>query len=363
MTSVKPSVRLPVPAAISTGSQSSHRNPFCALTPDLTVNRTTRKLREPRDIEMGESCSKVDQSRTERTADSETSNTSTQARALRINTQAGKKRKPMRSIRRFRESMSGVPSSPRRASNYDVTSQFAKYNLEEAQLHRKMPSGVAGLKNMGNTCFMNSSLQCLSATIPLTDYFLGYDYKSELNEDNALGTGGKLVTEYAELVKLLWLGKNDVIRPASFKSQLEAFAPQFAGYHQHDAQEFLAFLLDGIHEDLNRIKKKAYIEDRDCDGSHDERDAIEAWKNYLRRDKSLIVDIFQGQLRNTMKCLHCGHKNIRFEPFMYLSVPLSSKCRSLQDCLDLYLQEEKLTGDNQWYCSKCKKHRYASHKS
>jgi len=127
--------------------------------------------------------------------------------------------------------------------------------------------------------------------------------------------------------------------------------------------QLLAFLLDGIHEDLNRIKKKPYIEDPDFDGSHDERDAIEAWKNYLRRDKSLIVDIFQGQLRTVLQCLRCGHKNIRFEPFMYLSLPISDSCDTLNDCLDLYLADEKLVGDNQWYCTKCKKHRDASKKT
>ena len=93
------------------------------------------------------------------------------------------------------------------------------------------------------------------------------------------------------------------------------------------------------------------------DGTNDEQDAINAWKNYLRRDKSLIVDIFQGQLKNTLICLHCGHKNIRFEPFMYLSLPMNDSCRTLDDCLRLYLRKEKLTGDNQWYCSRCQTHR------
>lgn len=120
---------------------------------------------------------------------------------------------------------------------------------------------------------------------------------------------------------------------------------------------------DGIHEDLNRIKKKPYIEDPDLDGTNDEQDAIAAWQRYLLRDKSLIVDIFQGQLRTCLQCLSCGHKNIKFEPFMYLSLPISDKCRTLSDCLRLYLEREKLTGDNQWYCSKCKTHRDATKKT
>ena len=85
-----------------------------------------------------------------------------------------------------------------------------------------------------------------------------------------------------------------------------------------------------------------------------ENDAVENWKNYLRRNKSLIVDMFQGQLRNTCKCLKCGHVNIRFEPFMYLSLPITNKCKSVDDCMDLYLKEEDLTGADQYYCEKCK---------
>ena len=188
-------------------------------------------------------------------------------------------------------------------------------------------------------------------------YTYRYDYKSEINKTNFLGTGGKLATAYAQLLKEMWLTNKAVVRPVQFKKQLSKFAPQFSGTYQHDAQELLAFLLDGIHEDLNRVKEKPYVEDRDCDGTNDELDAIEAWKNYLRRNKSLIVDLFQGQLRNTCRCNVCGHQNIRFEPFMYLSLPISDSCRTLQDCLDLYISTDDLRGENRWYCEKCKKHR------
>mmetsp|Transcript_9594 Transcript_9594/g.20049 ORF Transcript_9594/g.20049 Transcript_9594/m.20049 type:complete len:704 (-) Transcript_9594:1520-3631(-) len=255
---------------------------------------------------------------------------------------------------------SNVPHSPRaRASTYSHVHDAVMYNLSEAEISKhdqNVPMGVIGLRNLGNTCFLNSSLQCLSATIPLTDYFLGYDYRSEINKKNFLGTGGKLVTAYAELTKYMWLESKSVVEPIDFKKQLQTFAPQFRGYHQHDAQELLAFLLDGIHEDLNRVKERPYVEDRDCDGSNDENDAVENWKNYLRRNKSLIVDMFQGQLRNTCRCLKCGHVNIRFEPFMYLSLPITKSCKSIDDCMDLYLKEDVLKGADQYYCEVCKDH-------
>jgi ubiquitin C-terminal hydrolase len=150
------------------------------------------------------------------------------------------------------------PSSPMRSSNYNHVLDAVKINFQlamsdhgnQAPSGNDMPAGAplgaVGLKNLGNTCFLNASLQCLSNTIPLTDYFLGYDYRSEINKNNVLGTGGKLVTAYAELIKSVWLGNMAVVTPKSFKKRLEKFAPQFADGRQHDAHEVLSFLLDGI---------------------------------------------------------------------------------------------------------------------
>jgi len=141
----------------------------------------------------------------------------------------------------FRIGSRRTPASPARASNYNHVHDAVSINFQEAASERSrqtaVPLGVVGLRNLGNTCFLNSSVQCLSATIPLTDYFLGYNYRSEINKKNPLGTGGKLVVAYAELMKVMWLGKNTVIKPTSFKAQLEKFAPQFVGNHQHDSQE------------------------------------------------------------------------------------------------------------------------------
>ncbi|KAG7961553.1 hypothetical protein I3843_09G022800 [Carya illinoinensis] len=152
--------------------------------------------------------------------------------------------------------------------------------------------GLTGLQNLGNTCFMNSSIQCLVHTTKLVDYFLG-DYQKEINYDNPLGMKGELALAFGDLLRRLWAPGVRPVAPRLFKTKLADFAPQFSGYNQHDSQEFLAFLLDGLHEDLNRVKCKPYIEAKDVEGRPDEEVAEEYWKNHLARNDSIVVDACQ----------------------------------------------------------------------
>ncbi|GMP91746.1 hypothetical protein CsSME_00042298 [Camellia sinensis var. sinensis] len=183
--------------------------------------------------------------------------------------------------------------------------------------------GLTGLLNLGNTCFMNSSLQCLVHTPKLVDYFLG-DYSREINHDNPLGMDGEIALAFGDLLRKLWAPGATPVAPRMFKSKLAHFAPQFSGFNQHDSQELLAFLLDGLHEDLNRVKCKPYIEVKDGDDRPDEEVADEYWKNHLARNDSIIVDVCQGQYRSTLVCPVCRKVSVTFDPFMYLSLPLPS---------------------------------------
>ncbi|KAM6576600.1 hypothetical protein CsatB_028437 [Cannabis sativa] len=183
--------------------------------------------------------------------------------------------------------------------------------------------GLTGLQNLGNTCFMNSSLQCLAHTPKLVDYFLG-DYGREINHENPLGMNGEIALAFGDLLRKLWAPGATPVAPRVFKSKLARFAPQFSGFNQHDSQELLAFLLDGLHEDLNRVKCKPYLEVKDGDGRPDVEVADEYWQNHLARNDSIIVDVCQGQYKSTLVCPICRKVSVTFDPFMYLSLPLPS---------------------------------------
>ncbi|KAK4758907.1 hypothetical protein SAY87_020208 [Trapa incisa] len=186
---------------------------------------------------------------------------------------------------------------------------------------RGSPAGITGLLNLGNTCFMNSAIQCLVHTPEFAKYFQE-DYHQEINRQNPFGMVGELALAFGELLRKLWAPGRTPVAPRPFKAKLARFAPQFSGYNQHDSQELLAFLLDGLHEDLNRVKEKPYIKSRDADGRPDEVVADEYWANHIARNDSIIVDVCQGQYKSTLVCPVCDKISVTFDPFMYLSLPL-----------------------------------------
>nr|BAN21345.1 ubiquitin specific protease 2 [Riptortus pedestris] len=217
-------------------------------------------------------------------------------------------------------------------------------------------NGLSGLRNIGNTCFLNSVVQCLSNTRILKDYLVNREFLSEIRNSESRGA---LIKSFADVIAELWSGEGKIVNTSAFKAQIQRYAPRFMGYNQQDSQEFLRYLLEGLHDDINRVAVKPRNLPEIDDNLSDSAKASESWKQYLRCDNSRIVDLFVGQLKSTLQCTSCGHNSTTFEVFWDLSLPLPSRTGSLrlQQCIDHFTKEEVLDGDEMPTCSKCKTRR------
>ncbi|KAK5990277.1 Ubiquitin carboxyl-terminal hydrolase 12 [Cladobotryum mycophilum] len=188
--------------------------------------------------------------------------------------------------------------------------------------------GAVGLHNLGNTCYMNSALQCFRSVEELSKYFLTDSYKDEINKTNPLGYNGKVALAYGSLLREIYEEGRGSVSPRDFKNTVGRCRSTFAGWGQQDSQEFLGFLLDALQEDLSRIKNKPYIEKPDStDDMVNNPEAIremadKVWDITRKRDDSVIADLFTGMYKSTLKCPECGKISITFDPFNNLTLPL-----------------------------------------
>lgn len=163
---------------------------------------------------------------------------------------------------------------------------------------------------------------------------------------------GEIARTFGEIIKSMWSGRYSYVVPRNFKTAVGRFAPQFSGYQQQDSQELLTFLLDGLHEDLNRVKKKPYIEIKDSAGRPDEEVAAEAWEVYKKRNDSVILDLFHGLLKSTVVCPECPKVSVTFDPFCHLSLPLPVKKERVIEVFLVFMDQTKCPTQYKVTCPK-----------
>ena len=204
-----------------------------------------------------------------------------------------------------------------------------KKKEEEEEALKRVPkfagalNGKVGLNNLGNTCFFNSGTQCLMHTRVLARHMLDDSWKSELNVKNPIGMKGRLASAFASLCKETWREAVSCVAPRDLKHVIGQFAPQFSGWGQQDSHELVTFMLDGIHEDLNRCKEKPYVEAVLGDGTNNATTAADAWKRHLARNDSIVVDKIHGQFMSHIECPNCDAVTVVFDPYMSLPIPIN----------------------------------------
>lgn len=255
---------------------------------------------------------------------------------------------------------------------------FAQPRMPNIKMHR------TGLMNFGVTCYMNSVLQCLSGHLLLSDLFLTGRFQTSLQKSNWKGTKGILPEAYATLLSNLYKGDINSVRPSTFRvsqshhprysaDQFQRICAHFNSQwgidDQQDAKEFLEFVLDFLHEDLNvnwsKAPLRALSEKEELLREQFPRQyaAKIEWGRYLHRDSSVIGGMFAGQHASQLTCQSCYFTSTTYEAFWSLSleIPNVESC-DLRDCLRSYCSAERLAGDELWRCPRCKKDREAMKK-
>ncbi len=191
-------------------------------------------------------------------------------------------------------------------------------NEPKCKLKQKL-SGLCGLNNIGNTCFMNSALQCLSNIPGLTQWALEQYSSEKINN---------VTDAYISLIKAMWSGKNDSCTPRDIKYQVSRSAPIFCDYAQKDSHEFMNSLLNALHSELTQ--------DYSPNSQH-----------------SVVTELFQIKTKSQVTCQTCNTPDEIDEITFCLPLPLTDEdgSSSLDDVLTDFMKEDVL--DSEYYCSAC----------
>ncbi|XP_014225786.1 uncharacterized protein LOC106651674 isoform X1 [Trichogramma pretiosum] len=212
--------------------------------------------------------------------------------------------------------------------------------------------GITGLKNLGNSCYMNSIVQCLSNTELLAEYFIKNCYMNDLNRNSNINNNNNktscsayVAEEVAQVIKALWRGRYKSISPRDLKVVVGQYKLQFESYDQQDSHEFLMFLLDWMHNDLKADQVTPSIHEI-------QSVAQKEWEKSMMGKSSIISELFFGQLKSTITCMTCEQKSSTYETFnsLTMSLPGTNKC-GLDDCVKKFLSGQKVS---EWNCPNCK---------
>lgn len=207
-------------------------------------------------------------------------------------------------------------SNPNPTTNNLNSFNYSNRNsiLDSYKENKASENEYVGFSNLGNTCFMNTSLQLLINCRDFIDELLTLKVKPNSTAEYFVD----LVKEYKSNSGKYFSS----VSPSSFKRFFERKHPFFSGYNQHDSQEFLRILIDDLSIDCNRVKiKPNFVEIKDK-GKSKQQLFIEYHDFYNSRESSLVTDYFYGLMTNTHICENCKHNTYSFERCMEIPIYL-----------------------------------------
>ena len=220
--------------------------------------------------------------------------------------------------------------------------------MSELKTEENNDRGLTGLANLGNTCFMNSCLQCLSHSGLLTEFLNNESYKKKINK-----IPESLITlEWDKLRKLMW-NENCIISPGGFFQSVRKVARIkdkviFTGFAQNDISEFLTFLIDCFHESIKREVEMNINGNIENDTDKLAKECYEMIKTMYKNEYSEMLNMFYGIHVSKVETKSGHYISATPEPFMMLDLAIPNKQNpTLLECVEKYVEKEELVGDNQ----------------
>ncbi|KAL3651101.1 Ubiquitin carboxyl-terminal hydrolase 25 [Castilleja foliolosa] len=211
-------------------------------------------------------------------------------------------------------------------------------------LKRKHGSPPLGLRNLGNSCYINSVLQCLTYTPPLANFCLRYLHSSVCDSKVVKGKNRECPFCILERRIALSLSSESVSdAPLRINNSLRLYAEHFRTGRQEDAHEFLRYVIDACHNTCLRLKKLQKQQERGKIGTADISGSTE----------TVVKEIFGGALQSQVKCLSCGAESNKIDEIMDISLDILHS-GSVKEALQKFFQPEVLDGNNKYKCDNCK---------